>query len=224
MQGLGLAGEGACTGSASTLGRGRTELAGWASCGPEPIHLPVQLRLPWPAAPHRVQPITGASKGTWQPRGQEALAPFPAWPLKSSEVSRGRLASPGPSLHRAQNKQKQSTVHVRARGLGRGWHPGGVEHTRVLLAPSLHSPPPSRCSLRARSAVPRPPPHSAYPRPGRRTPTWGPHPRTFPSCSEGALAPTAHWARPLETLPLHLAVIGAHGRADRHRGQRMLGE
>lgn len=40
------------------------------------------------------------------------MAPFPAWPLKSSEVSRGRLASPGPSLHRAQNKQHRSRTRT----------------------------------------------------------------------------------------------------------------
>lgn len=113
-----------------------------------------------PGLPHH----TGCSPSRVLPRAPGSLGVRRPWLRSQPGPLRAARSREAALLHRAHLfivHKTNSTVHVRARGLGRGWHPGGVEHTRVLLTPSLHSPPPSRCSLRARSAVPRPPPHSA---------------------------------------------------------------
>lgn len=108
------------------------------------------------------------------------MAPFPARSLKSSEVSRGHLAPPSPPLHRAE--QMEAKRRSRPRTWAGQRRPVGVEHTRVPLpapppfvrlhpAVALH-PRGSAVFGAGGSAVPRPPPHSAQPRPGRCTQTW----------------------------------------------------
>lgn len=79
----------------------------------------------------RALPRAPGSLGVRRP-----LPPLPARSLESSEVSRGHLASPSPSPHRAQSKYKQSNIHVRARGPGRGGH-RWLGHTPCPCSPAL---------------------------------------------------------------------------------------
>lgn len=171
---LGAYWEGACTGRPPSWAEGRTEPANWASCAPEPIHLPTQLHHA-ACSQSRARPKAPGSLGVRRPWLRSQLGPLRA--------ARSREAT---LLHRAhpfivQNKWKQNDVHVHARGLGSGvrW----VWNTRVCPCPP---PPPfvrlhPAVALHPRgsavfgaggSAVPRPPPHSAQPRPGRCTQTW----------------------------------------------------
>lgn len=134
---LGACREGACTGRPPSWAEGRTEPADWASCAPEPIHLPTQLHRA-ACSQSRARPKAPGSLGVRRPWLRSQLGPLRA--------ARSREAT---LLHRAhpfivQNKWKQNDVHVRARGLGSGvrW----VWNTRVCPCPpppSVRSPPPS---------------------------------------------------------------------------------
>lgn len=123
---LGACREGACTGRPPSWAEGRTEPADWASCAPEPIHLPTQLHRA-ACSQSRARPKAPGSLGVRRPWLRSQLGPLRA--------ARSREAT---LLHRAhpfivQNKWKQNDVHVRARGLGSGvrW----VWNTRVCPCP-----------------------------------------------------------------------------------------
>lgn len=121
---------GACKGSCLHAGQ-RTAAAGSGSQTHRFTHLSVQLHSPQPAAP------TAFAAGHGHFQGQEALATFPAWSLKSSELLRCHLASLTPSLPHSQIKWKQNSTHV-STGLDRGWHAVGETKVVSLPAPSVY--------------------------------------------------------------------------------------
>lgn len=178
-----------------------------------------------PGLPHH----TGCSPSRALPRAPGSLGVRRPWLRSQPGPLRAARSREAALLHRAhlfivhktnRNKAPFTCAHV-------GWAEAGIRgvwNARVSCSPPLfiHLHPAAALCVHGRRCPDRHPILLSRGRAGGRRRGVPTH--ALPSCSEGALAPTAHWARPLETPPLHLAVIGAHGRADRHRGQRMLGE
>lgn len=207
---LGACWEGACTGRPPSWAEGRTEPADWASCAPEPIHLPTQLHRA-ACSQSRARPRAPGSLGVRRPWLRSQLGPLRA--------ARSREAT---LLHRAhpfivQNKWKQNDVHIHARGLGSGvrW----AWNTRVCPCPpppSVRSPPPSRRPpparvggvgrRRVRSAQTATPFCSAAA--GQVHTDVGLRPRTLPSCWRPPLPgrrPDSSW--PSRLLEVHPSLL-----------------